>query len=232
MLAFAPWRAGFRSTKARHLARRKATLGSLSKERCFLARTPFMTAPDRSPTSRQLLHPPQFGLKTLLGLVTLCGMLFALSQWLHPAAVGLIAFLAVSVFCHMAGNALGIRLRQIGDSPSAADEPPPLIVTPRHDQFAPRTLLSRRQSLGWTALVATSIGVTSGAIGGGLWTFAASAHTPDAASIIVGMVAFAVLGGMAAFLTIGFAQVLFAAYWQALSNPPPAAAVEPSSDGH
>lgn len=190
-----------------------------------------MTAPKRSSASDQLLHPPQFGLRTLLGLVTLCGMLFALSQWLHPAAVGLIAFLAVSVFCHVAGNALGKRLREIGDCPGAADEPPPIIVKPRDDQFAPRTLLSRRQSLGWLALVATSIGVTSGAIGGGLWTFAASAHAPDAASIAIGMVAFAVLGGMAAFLTIGFAQVLFTAYWQALSNPSSAATVERGGDG-
>ena len=50
--------------------------------------------------------------------------------------------------------------------------------------------------------------------------FAASRGQAGALNITVGIVAFAVLGGLAAFATVGFAQVLFGALWQAM-NPPP-----------
>ncbi len=185
-----------------------------------------MSSPLASTESRQILRPPQFGLRTLLGMVTACGVLFALAQWLHPAAVALLAFLAVSVSCHVAGNALGTRLRQIGNAPDQADALPRTIDKPPAHHFAPPTLLSRRQSLGWLVLIATSVGITSGAIGGGLWTFVAAAGPPDVTSIATGVVAFSILGGMAAFLTIGFAQVVCAAFFQALSNPPPVSAAE------
>jgi hypothetical protein len=185
-----------------------------------------MSTLQHQPDQRVLLRPPQFGLRTLLLLVTACGVLFALAQWLHPAAVGLLAFLIVSIFCHVAGNAIGTRLRAIGDKPQDAGEQPRTIERPHDRDFAPPTMLSRRQRLGWLVLVATSIGITAGAIGGGLWTFVASAGPPAIGNIAAGIVAFAVLGGMAAFLTMGFAQVLLTAMWQALSAPGVEAHVE------
>ena len=62
-----------------------------------------------------------------------------------------------------------------------------------------------------------SIGTTSGAVGGGLWTLAASRGPVGAINIVVGVVAFAVLGGMAAFAMFAFAQVLSGAMWQAIT---------------
>ena len=190
-----------------------------------------MPASASTSESRKLLRPPQFGLRTLLGMMTACGMLFALAQWLHPAAVALLAFLIVSVFCHVAGNAIGTRLRQIGGAAEPQDAVPKAIERPRPHHFAPPTVLSRRQSLGWIILVATSVGVLSGAIGGGYWTFLASAGPADVTSIATGVIAFAVLGGLAAFMTIGFVQVLVMSVRQAMSTPPVVPGIDAVSEG-
>jgi len=147
-------------------------------------------------------------------------MLLALRQWLDPVAIAAIAFLALSVFCHVAGNAIGTRLREIGDQPDAAPSEASLArLRPRPQDFAPATQLGQRHSLGWTIVIATSVGISSGAIGGGLWTFLASRGQIGLLNIAVGVVAFAVLGGIAAFATVGFVQVLVAAIWQALKSP-------------
>jgi hypothetical protein len=185
-----------------------------------------MAAPNRKITNLKSLRPPQFGLRTLLALIAaICGLL-ALRQWISPLAIGLIAFFAVSIFCHIAGNAIGTRLRQIGDLPDAAlaepDSParrarPPQELQPQ--DFAPATQLSRRSNLGWMIVAASSIGTATGAIGGGLWTFAAG-HGRDVEpiNIIVGVVAFAFLGGIAAFAMFGFIQVLGGAIRQAIAS--------------
>ena len=174
------------------------------------------------------LRPPQFGLRTLLLLVAACGMLLALRQWLDPIVLGAIVFLALSVFCHVAGNAIGTRLREIDDQPQpSGPESPPTRLHPRPQDFAPVTQLSSRHSLGWTIIIASSVGITTGAIGGGLWTFLAGNGHAGMLNIAVGVIAFAVLGCLAAFATVGFAQVLVGAIWQALRAP---TAANPSAE--
>lgn len=172
--------------------------------------------------ARRSLRPPQFGLRALLAMVTVCGVLLALRQWLDPIWIFAIAFFAVSIFCHIVGNAIGTQLRQIGDVPerSPHDEPLRAVrVAPKPQDFAPATRLSQRQSLGWAIIIASSVGATSGAIGGGFWTFLSSRGPVGPVDIFVGVIAFAVLGGLAAFAVFGFAQVLLGAIWQALHGP-------------
>src|SRR6185503_3530854 len=136
--------------------------------------------------------------RTLLALVAACGGLLALRPWLDPIAIAAIAFLALSIFCHVAGNCVGTRLREIGDN-LPPDEFTPPRTPPRPQDFAPVTQLSGRHSLGWTIVIASSVGLASGAIGGGLWTFAASRGHAGLLNIAVGVIAFAILGGLAAF---------------------------------
>ncbi len=175
----------------------------------------------RADTSRSL-RPPQFGLRTLLILVTICGVLLALREWFDPIVLFALVFFALSVFCHVAGNAIGTRLRQIGDSsdPGESDEPYRSVRSPpRPQDFAPATRLSQRHSLGWTIIIASSVGATSGAVGGGLWTFIVARGHARPFDIAIGVIAFTVLGGLASFAVFGFAQVLFGAIWQALNSP-------------
>src|SRR4051812_17369517 len=105
-----------------------------------------MAASNQRMHNPRSLRPPQFGLRTLLGLITACAVLLALRQWVSPVAIAAIAFLAAFVFCHVAGNAIGTRLRQIGDLQDAvpAEPPPPARRPPQPHDFAPATHLSRK----------------------------------------------------------------------------------------
>jgi hypothetical protein len=172
-------------------------------------------------------------------LVAACAVLLALNQWLSPMAVAGIAFLAISIFCHVAGNAIGTRLRAIGDQRQTPEEDSAL-GTGRLEarDFAPVTRLSQRRSLGWTIAVAGLTGLIVGGFGGGFVTLHFSTGPVDPANVLIGIIAFGTLGGMGSFLIAGFLQVIGGAIWQALSsasNPslrrsPNSAAQRPTSD--
>ncbi|MCI0357192.1 MAG: hypothetical protein L0211_01745, partial [Planctomycetaceae bacterium] len=72
-----------------------------------------------SPTTPRL-RPPQFGLRTLLFVVTVCAVLAALSKWVTPLVFLCLVFLALTIIAHVAGNAIGTRLREIGSHPPAS----------------------------------------------------------------------------------------------------------------
>ena len=169
------------------------------------------------------LRPPQFGLRTLLLLVTACSVLLALERWfsLAPIAVAALLLLALSIFAHVAGNAIGTRLREIGDQPEdSGTDRATRFRQPQARDFAPATQLSQRRSLGWTIVVATVTGAVAGGIGGGLWTWLESSGPIGLLNIAVGVVAFGVLGGIGAFTTVALMQVLGGAIWQALYSTP------------
>jgi hypothetical protein len=172
-----------------------------------------------SPNTRPGLRPPQFGLRTLLWLVTACAVLLASSHWLElsPLAVSLLLLFAVAIALHVVGNCLGTRLRQIGDNPEIQKlDRDNSVRSPRPEDFAPATPLSVRQSLGWMIAVATLTGMITGGLGGGLWTAISSRGPISPFNIGVGVIAFSVLGGLAAFGVVALVQVLFGAIFQAL----------------
>ena len=150
--------------------------------------------------------------------MTAFAVIFAASHWLPPIWVAALALLALSIFAHVAGNAIGTRLREIGNRKDnrAYELQPGARAEPR---FAPATRLSQRQRLGWPIVIATFSGIILGALGGGLWTIlTATAHVPIAA-VGLGVIAFGALGGILAFATVGFTQVLLGAIWQAMHQP-------------
>jgi hypothetical protein len=186
-----------------------------------------------------VLPPPQFGLRTLLWLVTVCAVLFSVAGWLEPVAVAGLILLVLCVVAHVAGNAIGTRLRANGDQPIRGQSGP---HTPRADGLAgwdssypsrtplpcaPATSLGQRYNLGWPIVIATFAGLISGGIGGGLWALFTTRGPIEPTVVAVGVVAFGSLGSLGAFLICGFTQVLCSAAWQALrhsaANPAAAA---------
>ena len=159
----------------------------------------------RNPKS--VLPPPQFGLRTLLLVITGCGVIFALSNWLSPVALAGVVMLVLCVIAHVAGNAIGTRLRELGTTRQPSDAANELLVRPRQGDFAPVTRLGQRHSLGWPIVIGTAAGTVTGGIGGGIWTLMHTQGSPDFLSIAVGVLAFAVLCGIAAFAIVGFVQV-------------------------
>jgi hypothetical protein len=151
--------------------------------------------------------------------------LLAAIHWLElsPLAVGGLLFLAAAIGLHVVGNAIGTRLRQIGDGPDvlSLDREEPVRRQPRPEDFAPATRLSVKQSLGWIIAAATLAGTAAGGIGGGLWTAIASRGPLDFFNICIGIIAFAALGGLAAFGVAALVQVLLGAISQALRGTQP-----------
>jgi hypothetical protein len=176
------------------------------------------------PNPKSTLAPPQFGLRTLLLLVTACAVLFALAhaQILSPIGAAGLVLLALSIFCHVAGNCIGTRLRSIGDHSDCPEKPgQSKIRRPEPHEFAPATHLSQRRSLGWIIVIATFGGIILGGLGGGFWTFLNSRGPIGATNVAVGVIAFATLGGIASFAVVSFTQVLLGAIWQAMNPPAP-----------
>ena len=132
--------------------------------------------------------------------------------------MGGLLFLAAAIALHVFGNAIGTRLRQIGDRPDipSLDRDEPALRQPRPEDFAPATRLSVKQSLGWIIAAATLAGTIAGGFGGGIWTAVASRGPLNLFNIGIGVIAFAVLGGLAAFGVAALVQVLLGAIVQAL----------------
>jgi len=150
-------------------------------------------------------------------LVTFCGLLSALSQWVSPWAMLGVLLLVASIVAHVSGNAIGTRLRANGDRPLRLRSP----FASRSEPLpcAPATRLSERKTLGWPIVIATFGGLIAGGTGGGIWTIVTLHGATEPAAVAVGVIAFGILGGMAAFAAAAFSLVLGGAMWQALRHP-------------
>lgn len=186
---------------------------------------------DSADQLRPALRPPQFGLRTMWVAMTLCGGLFALTQWLPPASVAAIGFLLLAIGGHVAGNLLGTRLRQHADDHGVAALAP---ASGRRrpvqtELFAPTTQLGQTSPLGWPLLAGTLAGIVAGGIAGGYSTLVFSSGETAELNLVVGIVAYGVLGGIGSFVGFGFLFVGGSAISQSLRGGPKQAAAAPAA---
>lgn len=179
--------------------------------------------------SEPLLTPPQFTLRTLLVVVSLIALLCSLVQWVAPAGLIVLLLLVAVVVCHVAGNAIGTRLRQLGMERARrqpVDERPAAVLA--RCPAAPAAVadilsaspnyLGQRRRLGWPLPLASGVGCVLGGAGGVLGALERTngAWLPEV--MVVGAVAFGVLGALALFALTALVQVGLGAVRQALAT--------------
>ncbi|MGE0757867.1 MAG: hypothetical protein AB7F89_10190 [Pirellulaceae bacterium] len=172
------------------------------------------------------LPPPRFGLGSLMGVVVLLGVLFAFIHYVGFYGSAIAIFFLLCMGAHVAGNALGMRLRAIGSGPPISDKVPPLFPVSEsvpeqriaHDAGAPSKLRETR-SLGWPIVAVTISGAFVGGTTSGYALLGLSDGPPPPAVIVLGMGASAVLGAIWSFAAGSFIQVLVGAWVHASTAP-------------
>ncbi len=167
-------------------------------------------------SKRSELRPPQFRLGTLLLLITLLCAMFAVMGIAGPIATFLLILLILSVIAHVAGNAIGTRLREVGTINARLDsETERAHRALQQGDYAPATRLGSRYSLGRPLIFLTIGGILLGGLFGATLFLMLYRQQATLFSISCGVVAMSALGGFLAFLSAGFLQVATTALWQA-----------------
>jgi hypothetical protein len=170
-----------------------------------------------SPTKSAPLGPPQFGLRTLLVVISLIAALFGLAQWVSPILLALVVLLVLSIVAHVAANVIGTRLREGRRTPGAnsVEHDAPDEIHLREDHFAPVTKLGGNHTLGWIPFIGAALGLVVGGTSGTLWTANLLGDKQDAFTLALAAVAFGALGGFGAFLIVGFLKAGWDAWHEA-----------------
>ena len=153
--------------------------------------------------------------------MTLLCVFFALLDTLSPLGVAAVVFVIISVLAHVAGNYLGTQLRESGNRRFGQERVAPhgastdIASADIAAAAAPPSQLRSRTPLGLLVLIITATGVLIGGMAGGFGTAWANGEKAAALNIAVGAAAFAVLGGIGAFLIASFLRVMFGAWRQA-----------------
>jgi hypothetical protein len=162
------------------------------------------------------LGPPQFGLRTMLLIVSSVAVLLGLSQWMSPISFAALILLILSIIAHVAGNVIGTRLKS-NQRAKKKEEPTEPRTALQNEHFAPTTKLGGRQSLGWLPLGSGLGGFVLGASLGSAWTAYLLSPDFDAGTLALAAVAFGALGGIGGFLVVGFTKAFWDA-WEQASN--------------
>lgn len=153
------------------------------------------------------LKPPQFTLRTLLiamtALACLLAVMTAIGSWWSMAVLLVLAL----VSAHVAGNALGTKLRNHSARRRVVPSSEPARrAVPRRDIASPQRL-TQRTRLHWMTLVMSGGGALAGGYFGGS---ALAANYPEAttAAVMLGVVSSGVLGALAGFTASSFLEVV------------------------
>lgn len=159
---------------------------------------------------------PQFGMRTLFAIVTVCCVLFALVGLMGQLWALAVAWMVLLTAVHVAANAWGTRLRarhvaaldEAGEAPRRGERPPPLA-------YVPATRLRERASFSWLRMaVSVFLAIVSGIAGSGLLWLVAWGRI-DYGSLIIAGVSAAVIGSILGFLISSFLEVSLRAWWEA-----------------
>lgn len=170
---------------------------------------------------KQVLSGPsfQFSIKTLFFITLLAAgailLLRELYLWYGPVAVAVAALTLLSIFAHVAGAALGNRLRageSVPGSPESDDEEvQPGLIQPidvRDSDFAPTTELSREKPLSRKPIYyACGIGAFLGASVASVILTLVMWDDLAIVNVLFGACSAAVIGGLFGLLLSSFFQV-------------------------
>ena len=182
-----------------------------------------ITPPTEPPDRRAGLSPPQFGLRSLMLFVAAICVSLALMKVVGPYGSFVLILFLLSVLAHVAGNAIGTKLRDQGSRTISGDGREGTSATGGSRQltavdFAPVTRLSRRSSLGVTIVVVVCVGVVTGASVGAYLLYTTLGEKATVANMALGVTAFGVIGGFVGFAASTFLKVLVAANLEAWWN--------------
>lgn len=145
-------------------------------------------------------------------------------HWLGLAGWMAVVVLVASVGMHVAGNALGTKLREATDRDLARlrrrSEPVVAVATPgRPGQ------LERRSGLGRLVPVSAAVGGICGGVAGATCLILLTSSSP--AGALLGGISSAVIGGFAGFLGASFVEIVRTSLSEALAAERPAPVTEP-----
>jgi lipid-binding SYLF domain-containing protein len=169
--------------------------------------------PDDGP--RPGLHAPQFGMTTLLAGMAGLSVVFAVWAAGGPVAAFVVILFILAVIAHVAGNAVGTKLKENGSRRPRNDDAQTKTIELSSEHYAPTTKLSEKSSLGVTIIILTVAGFVIGAVGGGGLLTYLNWEKIIWPSIALAAIASGVLGGLAGFMMSSFVHVMFVAQLQA-----------------
>lgn len=158
---------------------------------------------------------------TYTWLAVVLGVACAAIGWLGLAGWLAAAVLVASVAMHVAGNAVGTRMREATDR-DLARVPARRVMSaiPR----SPPSRLERRVSLGRLVPVSAGIGAACGGITGAVALATLTASSP--AGAVLGGVSSAVIGGLFGFLAASFVEIVRTSLREAIAAERSSAAAE------
>ena len=158
------------------------------------------------------LSPPQFGMRQLFLFMLVVALLLVAVKSLDPLLSFTLVLLALSIFAHVAGNAIGTKLRD-----QRKEIAPPKGTTRKAEarDFAPATQLSERKPLGWVMKILTTLGAVVGGTAGGWFLANQAGDKATIANVTLAVLSCGVLGGFFGFWMSSFLQIALTAVWQA-----------------
>ena len=153
-------------------------------------------------------------------LAVVIGVACAAIGWLGIAGWMAVAVVAASVAAHVAGNALGTKLREATDRdlPKTGLRPAVVVLPARREPAH----LERRASLGSLVVVSAAIGGGIGGIVGSVMLFWLASSS--FAGAILGGLSSAVIGGLIGFLAASFVEIVRTSIREAIRAEQAAAA--------